>query len=691
MKRVLFFQIPPGQEPMYEDHRGYDYPFPPSYLVVRFARHFDLKCLIWFINKIRGKRKNGGAELLVRRQPLTDSLTKGVTIHLSASTSKVLEVAEELEMRKQDNTGLLREFVLTQTDCFLPEGLTVEDLFTTAEKQTIVKHELENIRAVTKDDYLPGYPMIKLYPGQSIFQVLVRYGFIERCYPLHDPDALKKLGHKWYLTLYKNQPYEDIRLYFGENVALYFIFLGYYTTALIPPMVLGLLELLIPQTTTVFFCVFNVLWVTLFLELWKRKSSELAYQWGTIGMTSLDEPRPEFRGKMGVDEVTGRYQPKYPRWKTNVKMYCVSLPIVILCLVFAFCIMLISFMCETLVIENRKAAGDDSLTGRIIIALPSITYAGLVYVMNLYYKKLATFLTDWENHRTQSQFDRHRVTKLVLFEFINNFMSMFYIAFVIQDMEMLKSQLATMLIILQGFNNIQEALLPLFIRCYGKKISKFFKSQRFFKSSSSSCTYDNNDSFSKEVGKMLQDVLILEEDDPRIEQAISEARLETYEGTYDDYLEMFVQFGYVFLFSSVYPMAAFWAVANNVLEIRGDAFKLCKLCQRTMPRKVKDIGAWQRAFEWVGAMSIMTNCGLMCISPQLRSLAPEMGAVEWILIFVFVEHVLLVIRQLLHDAISEKPEWVRIALAKINYQSKQALKNERILKNRAHLSQKLKL
>ena len=48
------------------------------------------------------------------------------------------------------------------------------------------------------------------------------------------------------------------------------------------------------------------------------------------------------------------------------------------------------------------------------------------------------FFYDLENHRTQSQFDRHRVTKLVLFEFVNNFMSLFYIAFYIQDMEMLK-------------------------------------------------------------------------------------------------------------------------------------------------------------------------------------------------------------------------------------------------------------
>jgi anoctamin-10 len=56
---------------------------------------------------------------------------------------------------------------------------------------------------------------------------------------------------------------------------------------------------------------------------------------------------------------------------------------------------------------------------------------------------------------------------------------------------------------------------------------------------------------------------------------------------------MFIQFGYVFLFSAVYPMATFWAVVNNVLEIRADAFKLCRLYQRPVTKRVKDIGAWQ--------------------------------------------------------------------------------------------------
>lgn len=54
--------------------------------------------------------------------------------------------------------------------------------------------------------------------------------------------------------------------------------------------------------------------------MWKRKCNELAFTWGTIGMTSLDEPRPNFRGQMGIDAVTGRTMPQYPRWKTNVKV-----------------------------------------------------------------------------------------------------------------------------------------------------------------------------------------------------------------------------------------------------------------------------------------------------------------------------------------------------------------------------------
>lgn len=56
----------------------------------------------------------------------------------------------------------------------------------------------------------------------------------------------------------------------------------------------------------------------------------------------------------------------------------------------------------------------------------------LVKAMNHNYLHLAHFLSEWENHRTQEQFERAVVSKLVLFEFVNTFLALFYIAFYLQ-------------------------------------------------------------------------------------------------------------------------------------------------------------------------------------------------------------------------------------------------------------------
>ena len=59
-----------------------------------------------------------------------------------------------------------------------------------------------------------------------------------------------------------------------------------------------------------------------------------------------------------------------------------------------------------------------------------------------------------------------------------------------------------------------------------------------------------------------------------------------YEGTFEDFLEMFIQFGYVTLFSSAYPLAGLCALLNNMIEIRGDAFKLCFVHRRPFGARV---------------------------------------------------------------------------------------------------------
>ena len=69
---------------------------------------------------------------------------------------------------------------------------------------------------------------------------------------------------------------------------------------------------------------------------------------------------------------------------------------------------------------------------------------------------------------------------------------------------------------------------------------------------------------------------------------------------------MFLQFGYVFLFSSVFPLAALWALINNATEIRSDGFKLCRILQRPFAQPTSTIGAWQVSMSIKGSYTNFT-------------------------------------------------------------------------------------
>lgn len=51
------------------------------------------------------------------------------------------------------------------------------------------------------------------------------------------------------------------------------------------------------------------------------------------------------------------------------------------------------------------------------------------------YKPMAVKLTDWENHRTQTEYDDSLVVKNFMFEFINNYFTLFFIAFLMGNID----------------------------------------------------------------------------------------------------------------------------------------------------------------------------------------------------------------------------------------------------------------
>lgn len=75
--------------------------------------------------------------------------------------------------------------------------------------------------------------------------------------------------------------------------------------------------------------VFSMIWSTVVMEMWKRRSSSLSYRWGTLHLAErFAEPRPGFHGEVGVNPVTGRVEPLFPEWQRELRMALVSVPVV---------------------------------------------------------------------------------------------------------------------------------------------------------------------------------------------------------------------------------------------------------------------------------------------------------------------------------------------------------------------------
>lgn len=129
-----------------------------------------------------------------------------------------------------------------------------------------------------------------------------------------------------------------------------------------------------------------------------------------------------------------------------------------------------------------------------------------------------------------------------------------------------------------------------------------------------------------------------------------ESALDPYKSTFDDYLEMLIQFGHVVLFFPIFPAAATCALINNLIEIRSDAFKLCVAHQRPFAGpQICDIREWLQALNILVYLSIPINCLLLVKTKVLESFLYELfgwtnDGTKVILAGVFLEHLMIALK-----------------------------------------------
>uniref|UniRef100_A0A1I8BU26 Anoctamin n=1 Tax=Meloidogyne hapla TaxID=6305 RepID=A0A1I8BU26_MELHA len=177
------------------------------------------------------------------------------------------------------------------------------------------------------------------------------------------------------------------------------------------------------------------------------------------------------------------------------------------------------------------------------------------------------------------------VARLALFQSISSFCPLFYIAFWLGDWKRLQQSLATLLVTRQFVQNFTEIGIPLI---YGelRLIQYAFIGNMEAKRKVSHWRANQTIKFGKEDNHSEEE---------------RQAALSEYGRPLDDYLEMFIQLGYVLLFSSAFPLAPLCAFLNNLLEARVDAFKLCALHRRPWPTNY-DIGGWD------GVIKVLNIC-----------------------------------------------------------------------------------
>jgi hypothetical protein len=468
-------------------------------------------------------------------------------------------------------------------------------IFSTRDKIMIIHHII-----TSKDKDCAGINIGLLKSQESKENSLLQHYF-----PLHEERRLHELGWKeWKQWIWMGSDHtHKVRDYFGDKVAFYYLWMSFYWKWLAVPGLIGaVLQILdvcfrTPDNiTAVPFCIFLAIWTSFLPHFWRRQEAKYAIAWGTFDMVPELEPcRPEHTGEPRINPVTAQVENYYP-WQKRMWKYMFSIFVIIVTgviLMFLICLLLFA----------RHKLKDDVPMG---IAGWQFVMAIFVEVVNAGLTSVAKYLTNEENHRTQSEHDTHLLAKVFAFKFVNSYFVLYYIAFFKQHAYLfgstltcirndclldLQLALAIFMLVRLFVQNMYEFLAPKFKMWY-----------RSFKSETQMMRYN------------------LFNPSNRLEQAdMSAGELQSKREPYDPFLDFddtLITHGYATLFAVSSPWVCtatlLWIMVETVLDVKN----LTETTQRPLPIKMRTNEPWDTAFDIYGILATITNIVLLVFASK---------------------------------------------------------------------------
>lgn len=483
----------------------------------------------------------------------------------------------------------------------------------------------------------PFGPVLRLKLIASIIEkdaevdldALLREGAIAGYFPLKDEVVANELfdaisGIKvmpWQL------PIDKVKNYLGERIGIYFAFIGHYTTFLFPLAAVGLLTFLevLAQGKlgnggflTPIYAVLVCIWAQAMIEYWKRKQAMKVMEWGMSDYAFEERDLPAFEGEDMSSVIDGKPTKYFPEKEKLMRML-VSLG-ACACAVVLVSLSLLIFYVVRLIFGGF---------------LTYLITAIVIQVMNGIFMTTSIFFTERENHRLESEYEESLIAKLFLFQFINSYAMLFYIAFfrtMIGDEceggQGCMGELSLALFVIFGFRliyiNVEELLWPivephvrLTLKSLKHKFVQWYNEEFPEEDTPENVVLEHIQRSLAEENEREAHLARRRELTAKMTPTEKEFDLDAYTKmmqSIDEFAELSIQFGYVTLFVAAFPLAPLFAVASNFFKIKIDAYKLLCTMQRPMPSSDDGIGIWLDVFQIVSLVAVITNSGIIAFS-----------------------------------------------------------------------------
>ncbi|KAL3900138.1 MAG: hypothetical protein SGCHY_001549 [Lobulomycetales sp.] len=480
------------------------------------------------------------------------------------------------------------------------------------------------------------------------------------------------LQNMW-LKRYSRQPISAIREYLGEKTTIYFAFAGLYTNWLIFPaaagtvvVIYGFIRLGMSQepvssknwhrvydnTLMPVYAIFISLWITAFLEFWKRRDAYLQLKWGLLDNEQAEPVRRKFTPTTTTPSyITGTVVPHFPGHTRLLRQ-----SVTILAILAMLCLVVLTIFIQVIFQEQFLAGGENFGTNSLVLTISGYLFTkGLIAL----FKPIADRLSEWENYDLESLHLDARNFKFWSFIFVNVISRLSYLSFV-------RPFLSARGIHMCGPQSPDPASLD---------------------SHAFTCS---SDLFFQVLILILADIIIiralelivpqLSKKKKKSKEAHADKKRVSPESTGPQLLvdneksifhnDNWDQTHKILVENAELPDSEY-EVESDILQkidqIRSDAYKYLFLYRRAEPERAKDLGSWFKILRLLSILSISTNSLLVAFISQsfedtYLAYVPKENWLIVRLVVVIGWHIIVnIINVCLAYAIRDIPKFVQIA------------------------------